>query len=317
MVQTRRAAKAGVITPDAPSTFNNGTQAVPEVLPKLVKTNSKSRKRKATAQQELHLQPETSKRRSTGCRAPVPKELSNKNASISSKPPRLTRPDLEFEYDRSKLRDSRPTPGRKTKPCYDEMDIPKDLHARLKKTREFVKVKARKGRLSVAQQLAFDAKEALSNPLEFSHDLYKCLAKGRAASPTYDPAGFELDYDKVNAAINGVFDSEEEEEKHERYEEMLDNDEREEKEPFKTFLIDPGKPYKGKVNPMEIENYIKDRVSKDLGVPWHQIDSQRIKDWRRKGFERVKFETWWKTPTEEEDKRMLKMMTGSDLRKDM
>jgi hypothetical protein len=315
MVQTRRAAKAG--PDDALSTFNSGTQAVPDVLPKHVETNLKSRKRKATTQQEQHVQPK-SKRTSTGCRAAVSKEPSNKSASISTKPPRLARPDLEFEYDRSKLRDARPTPGRKTKPCYDETDIPKDLHARLKKTREFMKTKARKGRLSVAQPLASDAEEALSNPLESSHDLYKCLAKGRSASPTYDAAGFELDYDKVNAAINGVFDSEEEEEKHERYyEEMLDDDEREEKELFKTFLIDPDKPYKGKVNPMEVENYIKDHVSKDLGVPWHQIDSQRIKDWRGKGFERVKFDTWWKTPTEEEDKRMLKMITGSDFRKDM
>lgn len=231
--------------------------------------------------------------------------------------PRLATPDLEFEYDRSKLRDPRPTPGRKTKPCYDEMDIPKDLLARLKRTREFAKVKTRKGRLSVAQQLAFDAEEALSNPLGFSHDLHKCLAKGRAGSPTYDLAGFELDYDKVYAAINGVLDSEEEEEKHERYEEMLDQDEREEKELFKTFLIDPGKPYKGQVNPMEVENYIKDHVSKDLGIPWHQIDSQRTKDWRRKGFERVKFDTWWKTPAEEDDKRMLKMMSGSEFRKDL
>ena len=109
----------------------------------------------------------------------------------------------------------------------------------------------------------------------------------------------------------------EEEEEHERYEEMLDEEEREEKELLKTFLVDPDKVYKGKVTPMEVENYIKDHVSKDLGVPWHQINLQRIKDWRRKGFERVKFDTWWKTPAEEEDKRMLKMMDGSKYRKDM
>ena len=320
MVLTRRATKAGVMTADALSTFNYDTQAAPYIMPKLLETISRSRKRKTNTQQEQHSQPGTSKRRTAGSRAPIPKDSTIKSASISTKP-RLARPDLEFEYDRSKLRDPRPTPGRKIKPCYDEMDIPDDLLARLKKTRDTVKAKERKGRLNVVQQLEFDAEKALSNPLEFSHDLYKCHAKGRAGSPTYDSAGFELDFDKVCAGIfaeiNGVYDSEEEEEEHERYEEMLDEEEREEKELLKTFLVDPDKVYKGKVTPMEVENYIKDHVSKDLGVPWHQINLQRIKDWRRKGFERVKFDTWWKTPAEEEDKRMLKMMDGSKYRKDM
>lgn len=45
--------------------------------------------------------------------------------------PRLTTPDIEFEYDRSQLRDPRTTPGRNAKPRYDEIDILEGLRAEI------------------------------------------------------------------------------------------------------------------------------------------------------------------------------------------
>jgi hypothetical protein len=65
----------------------------------------------------------------------------------------------------------------------------------------------------------------------------------------------------------------------------------------------------------KMKDYVKDHVSKDLDIPWHQITSEKVKLWRDKGFQPVKYEDWWKVPTVEESKRMLKMMNGASLRK--
>ena len=46
--------------------------------------------------------------------------------------PRLTTPDVEFDYDRSQLRDPRPTPGRIKRPRYDDFSCPDDLKAKFK-----------------------------------------------------------------------------------------------------------------------------------------------------------------------------------------
>lgn len=35
------------------------------------------------------------------------------------------------------------------------------------------------------------------NPLSAFHDLDRCNQKGREGSPTYDSAGFQLDFNKV------------------------------------------------------------------------------------------------------------------------
>ena len=66
-----------------------------------------------------------------------------------------------------------------------------------------------------------------------------------------------------------------------------------------------------------IEGYVKDHVSKDIGVPWHQIGPREVKLWREKGFKPVVFEEWWKVPNAEEDKRLTKMLCGASLRKDL
>lgn len=37
--------------------------------------------------------------------------------------------------------------------------------------------------------------------------------------------------------------------------------------------------------------HVEDHVSKDLGVPFHQIDVVKVKEWKEKGFQPVDFET--------------------------
>jgi hypothetical protein len=68
---------------------------------------------------------------------------------------------------------------------------------------------------------------------------------------------------------------------------------------------------------IQINDYVKDHVSKDLNIPWHQIDSEKVRLWREKGFQPLDYTQWWKEPTAEEKKRFLKMLGGASLRKDL
>lgn len=60
--------------------------------------------------------------------------------------------------------------------------------------------------------------------------------------------------------------------------------------------------------------YWKDRVSKDLNVPWHKITVEHFKEWEKKGFKKAR-RGEYENPTEEERKRMLRLMNGASLRK--
>lgn len=62
------------------------------------------------------------------------------------------------------------------------------------------------------------------------------------------------------------------------------------------------------------QNYWKDRVSKDLGVPWHRIGVEHFEEWEKRGFKKAR-KGEYETFSEEERKRMSRMMEGASLRK--
>ena len=228
-----------------------------------------------------------------------------------SKKPRLTTPDLEFEYDRSQLRDPRPTPGRKARPRYRSLDIPEDMKAQLEATREIPRPEKPPGRLNSAQKDRLFTEEARMNPIKSFHDLHRCHDKGREGSPTYDDAGFQLDYNKVaewmkpraynkQKMVRGM-------------DRAVAKAQSEEDQMYELFFVERPKSREN----MRLKEYVKDHVSKDLNIPWHQIKPEQVKMWRDQGFQPVKYEEWWQVPKAEEDKRMLKMMTGASLRKDL
>ena len=39
-----------------------------------------------------------------------------------------------------------------------------------------------------------------------------------------------------------------------------------------------------------VTDYIKDQISKDLDIPWHQKTPDQVKLWRDRGFEPVRYE---------------------------
>ncbi|KAI1173323.1 hypothetical protein F4777DRAFT_457362 [Nemania sp. FL0916] len=223
--------------------------------------------------------------------------------------PRLTTPDLEFDYDRTQLRDPRPTPGRVRRPRLEFEEITEEF-----KKQFFIPQPERpKGRLNASQKAKFDEEKTLLDPSETFHDTYVCLKKGPRGQATYDSAGFRLDYKKVaetmrpqaynkSRIVKGMEDA-------------LDRAEREEKELIECFFVKGDVP--GYYQRSQVGDYAKDHISKDLGVPWHQIGSKHFRQWSQKGFEKKKYSTWWREPNEEEQKRMDKMTCGSDFRRDL
>ncbi len=118
----------------------------------------------------------------------------------------------------------------------------RDVTEEWKQQFEIPKPKKSKGRYS--------GPESLGGPLAIFHDLNQCQKKGPNGSPTYDDAGFELDWRKVNdrmkpqrynknAIVNGM-------------ERMLARVQTEEEQIFEVFFV------KGKA-PYGALNYVKDQ----------------------------------------------------------
>ncbi|KAI1075996.1 hypothetical protein F5B20DRAFT_345164 [Whalleya microplaca] len=223
--------------------------------------------------------------------------------------PRLTTPDLEFDYDRSQLRDPRLTPGRVRRP---RRQGSAEVSEEFKQQFYIPKPETPMGRLSSIQKDELDKKETLLDPSNYFHDLHVCHKKGRNGSPTYDSGGFPLDWNKVDQwmkpqaysrsrAVKGMGRA-------------LAKGQSERDQMFNIFFADDKRP--GGFESSNVANYMKDQVSKDLGVPWHQIGPKHFVEWEQKGFPKQTLDDWWKPPNEEERKRMSKMMTGASLRQD-
>ncbi|KAI4860412.1 hypothetical protein F4820DRAFT_109162 [Hypoxylon rubiginosum] len=230
--------------------------------------------------------------------------------------PRLTTPDLEFDYDRSQLRDPRPTPGRVKRPRREKPELTVEF-----KKRFYIPEPAKpKSRLNSTQGEKLFKQKALLDPSEMFHDLYTCHRKGRTGSPTYDQAGFQLDWKKVDdwmkpraynksSAVKGMSKA-------------LERHARERREMYEIFFVDGKGP---ECEPTYVMDYLRDHVSKDLGIPWHQIGPKQLVEWEKRGFPKQKAEEWWREPNEEwwrepneeERTRIVKMMEGASLRKDL
>ncbi|KIL87323.1 hypothetical protein FAVG1_09027 [Fusarium avenaceum] len=218
--------------------------------------------------------------------APEPKAKQAKNTKKSKK-------DLELDFDHSQIRDPRATPGRVKRPRYEERELSEEFLSKFHIPK---------------------SRNKNTDPLYSFYDLHKCHKKGPNGSPTYDSAGFQLDYKKVEkwmkpvaynkkSIVNGM-------------ERRLKKDLEEREAAYKAFFVDGKGPENDKGVDTMIMDQIKDQVSKDLGVPWHQIDSKQMKKWE-KGFEKVKADEWWSRPNEVERNRFTKMLGGASLRKDL
>ncbi|KAL9562233.1 hypothetical protein ACKAV7_013301 [Fusarium commune] len=88
------------------------------------------------------------------------------------------------------------------------------------------------------------------------------------------------------------------------------------KKVYDSFFVD-GKGPEGGEGSTQVMDQIKDQVSKDLGVPWHQIDSKQLKKWEDQGFAKVDADEWWLRLNQVERDRFMKMLGGASLRKSL
>ncbi|KAF2665951.1 hypothetical protein BT63DRAFT_44740 [Microthyrium microscopicum] len=228
--------------------------------------------------------------------------------------PHLTTPDLEFDYNRSQLRDPRATPGREARPRYDEHDLENMGLTDSYKARFDIPEPLKLGEI-LPFQSQWDAtfrKKSLSSPYYDCHHLYICHKKGPNGSPTYDEGGFQVDWKKVdkwtkpraynkNRIVNESRD-------------YMDTEFEERQKMFEIFF-DGGPEFD--MDFWDWGFYMKDQLSKDLGIPYHQITSASFRNWQELGFEKQNAKTWWHEPNEEEKKRESKMRRGGGLRKDL
>lgn len=88
----------------------------------------------------------------------------------------LKEKDLEFDFDHSQIRDPRATPGRVKRPRYEERELNEEFLSKFHIPKH---------------------RNKHTDPLYSFYDLHRCHRKGPDGSPTYDSAGFQLDYEKV------------------------------------------------------------------------------------------------------------------------
>ncbi|EXJ93897.1 hypothetical protein A1O1_02290 [Capronia coronata CBS 617.96] len=175
------------------------------------------------------------------------------------------------------IRDQRPTPGRKAPP---------------------------RGSPPTAFRLETDL-ESMRNP----SPLPPPAKKRPRGSPTYDAAGFELDYGKV---ADWMKPQPYDKERTMRGMDKAVEKARREKAGMAEIFFRRG-PAPQDPGPLEVD-FWKDRVSKDLGIPFHKIDAAAFEEWERRGFEK-QWPSDWESFTDEEKKRIRRMQAGCTLRK--
>ncbi|KAH8594006.1 hypothetical protein B0O99DRAFT_625740 [Bisporella sp. PMI_857] len=171
----------------------------------------------------------------------------------------------------------------------------------------FKGTKGKKVRKTAAEKDAEYKQFVLENEQHVFHALHVCYNKGPNGSPTYDEYGFELDYKKVadwmkpkaynkRSMVNGM-------ERH------LERRKRED-EKMKAIFFEHGEAPERSDN----SEYWKDRVSKDLNVPWHRVGVKEFEEWERRGFKKAR-KGDYENITKEDRERMLGLMSGASLRK--
>lgn len=290
------------------STRSNATSTVGDhasnITPLEEVKQAPKRKRDVSTSQTQQQRPSKRRKSSPG---PVKNGEEEQRVEEPKPLPRLTTPDLEFDFDRSKLKDPRPTPGREARPRYDEGDIPEELAAR----RPPSPAKP-KGRLTNAKKDALLRQQIRLDPAMSSQYMYRCFDKGPNGSPTYDNAGFQVDYQKVadslnpagctkraavqgmNMAVAGMQSLEE------KMISVFFDDTVEKKKKFPRGGV-----------PIHL---VQDTISKDLGIPLCKIGREEVGLWEQKGFKKHKLEDWM-TFSEEDKKRYMKMLRGGYFRK--
>jgi hypothetical protein len=144
------------------------------------------------------------------------------------------------------------------------------------------------------------------------HELYVCYDKGPDGSPTYDKSGFQLDYDKVKEWMKP---------RPYNKKKMMRSMDRAlakaqtEEEKMKAIFFEKGEAPEEHTHPF-VTSAWKDRVSRDLQIPWHKVGVEEFEMWEKKGFKKARRgEYRFEDFTQEEKDRLSRLSSGCLLRK--
>lgn len=218
-------------------------------------------------------------------------------------------------------RDRRPTPGRnhaavKDPRVRDNLSDDPDLISReIAKLDDLIaKAPRRRGPKSAYLKDLEFKRETWLDPNEHFHPIYVCFAKGPKGSATYDENGFELDYQKVAEWMKpkSVASVRPTPAKIRRQEARFARLKEEQREMTKIFWEPGAAPKEGDWH--QYGDLIRDKVSKDLGIPWHKVWLKEFQEWESRGFAKAK-KGEFMTMTAGDRKRYLGLLTGASLRK--
>ncbi|KAL9624964.1 MAG: hypothetical protein Q9160_001011 [Pyrenula sp. 1 TL-2023] len=148
------------------------------------------------------------------------------------------------------------------------------------------------------QPVPIGAKASKMGPKD---DCFETMMKrGANGPPIYDELGFELDYKRCTGGPSSK-------------DAMLDASERAIERMQREATIKARATGIKKDDFSDIEDAWDDRVSRDLGVPFHMVGSNQYKEWKRKGFRADPKEI--KEIAEKDSERLDFLKTGCSLRK--
>ncbi|KAH0538458.1 hypothetical protein FGG08_004956 [Glutinoglossum americanum] len=179
--------------------------------------------------------------------------------------------------------------------------------------------KARKDKYANAKKAPFSKEDTVKCPIgakvppsksrarSGNYPGEKILKRGPTGPPVYDEMGFELYYDKVACSRRGRPGCRTMNFK--QYGEFLARERRE--SDGKTQILGMGKDNVSGSASMAWN----DRVSRDLGILYHEVDIEDFEEWHRRGFKAEDGEFKVGNISEEERERLHRLTIGSAFRK--
>jgi hypothetical protein len=136
----------------------------------------------------------------------------------------------------------------------------------------------------------------------------RILRRGPTGRPVHDAMGFEIDYHKV-AGVRSRRGPGCRTMNSKKYLEMFERERL--KEERKREIMGT---HKDKVSALTLMAW-DDRISRDLGIPFHLVDMEDFEEWHRRGFKADGAEFEAKNMSEEERDRLSDLTTGASFRK--
>ncbi|KAK7535770.1 uncharacterized protein J3D65DRAFT_388806 [Phyllosticta citribraziliensis] len=170
----------------------------------------------------------------------------------------------------------------------------------------------KKGRYNNPERLKWEEEQPYVNPDSFSHATHLCASRGPNGPPTYDSAGYLLDYEKCSKVTQPSGVPRPSRKSWKAEEKRMEHDEQEALEMTQLFFEPGAAPAKEDIQSAVIDHW-RDRVSKDLGVPWHAIGLEQFREWDQKGFAKAK-EGEYRDFDQVEKERMMELHSGSYFR---